>query len=133
MRKAFTGHASLVVHDVLGMPRRAPQSRAAIIFVSFLVSGALHSLVSPQSLKCASPPIMLYYCQFGGVVVLEHVVQRVLERYSATLNKTGLAGNQSNWQLLGYVWVICFHLWTSLKSTAPLVLCDRGHMAKVAT
>lgn len=124
MRKAFTAHASLLVHDVLGMPRRAPTSRAAIIFVSFMISGAMHSLVTPMPLKCVGPPLMLYYCGLGGVVVLENGVQKIFERYSTTLKKTGLVGKKFNWHILGFFWVIFFHLWTTAKSTYPLALCD---------
>lgn len=126
MRNAFTGHASLLVNDVLGMPPRTPQSRAAIIFVSFLISGAMHSLVTPVPLMCAAPKTMLFYSAAGGAVVLENVVQTAFQRYSIYLNKTGLVGKQFNWHVLGYLWVISFHLWTTAKSTYPLATCDFG-------
>lgn len=133
MRKAFTGHASLLVNDVLGLPRRTPQSRAAIIFVSFLISGAMHSLVTSLPLMCAAPQTMLFYGAVGGTVVLENVVQTVFQRYSISLKKTGLVGKQSNWHVLGYLWVVFFHLWTTAKSTYPLATCDSGRLMESPT
>lgn len=133
MRKAFTEHASLFVHDVLGMPRRAPQSRAAIILVSFLISGALHSLATPLPLRCAGPQTMLYYGGVGGIIVLENGVQTILRRYSTNWNKTGLVGNKANWYVLGYFWVAFIHLWTTAKSTYPLALCNSAFSMKYPT
>ncbi|MCJ1464441.1 hypothetical protein MMC07_003054 [Pseudocyphellaria aurata] len=122
MRKAFTGHASLLVYDVLGMPRRAPHSRAAIIFVAFLISGVMHSLTTPLPLRCAAPLTMLYYCGVGATVVLEYSLQSLFKRYFT--NKTGLVGDSPMLRVLGYLWVLFFHLWTTAKSTYPLTSCS---------
>ena len=130
MRKAFTGHASLLVHDVLGMPRRAPQSRAAIIIVSFMISGAMHSLVAFLPLTCAGPKLMLYYGGLGMVVALENGVQQIYWRYSTTLKQIGVDGNKSSWRVLGYLWVIFFHVWTTAKGTYPLAFCDSDLLMK---
>ena len=130
MRKAFTGHAGFLVHDVFGMPRRTLQSRAAIIMVSFLISGAMHSVVTPLAVRCAGPRLMLYYGGIGGMVVLEDRIQTLFRRYSATWNKTGLFSNKLNWHVLGYLCVAFFHLWTTAKTTYPLAFCDSALSTK---
>lgn len=122
MRKAFTGHASLLVYDVLGMPRRAPRSRAAIIFLAFLISGVMHSLATPLPLMCAAPLTMLYYCGVGATVVLEYGLQRLIERHF--IKRTGLTSDSSFLRVLGYIWVLFFHLWTTAKTTYPLTFCN---------
>lgn len=89
-----------------------------------MISGAMHSLVALLPLNCAGPKLMLYYCGLGMIVALENGVQQIFWRYSTTLNKIGLDGKKSNWRVVGYLWVIFFHVWTTAKSTYPLAFCD---------
>lgn len=125
MRRSFTAHASLLVCDILGLPRVSLVSRCAIILVSFFISGVMHTLVSPMPLFCAGSRIMLFYCGLGGVVILESLMMEFGGRYSGMIERKGLTPFL---HFCGYVWVAVFHVWTTAKVLYPSMVCIRQLM-----
>lgn len=120
MRRSFTGHASYIVSNILGLPRVSSITRCAIVFISFLISGIMHALVSPMPLSCAGPRVMLFYCGLAGVVILESMITRLCQRYNSRMEKNGLI---PYFQFAGYIWVGLFHVWTTPKVVYPSVVC----------
>ncbi len=124
MRRAFTAHASFFIHDILRLGRGSP-SRTAIVFVSFLISGAMHAVVSPLPLHCAGLRVLSYYCGLGALIMCENGLIRVYDRWCHRRadRSSGVIGHSKLCYIAGYVWVTFFHLWTTAKVVYPNVFC----------
>lgn len=122
MRKAFTGHAAFVVHDIMGMSRGTDFSRQVIILIACLISGGLHAIIPPVSLSCNGVWQVAYYCCVGATITLENVMRQFHRHYSVSLGGQELMGRSAR-RTAGYVWVIFFHLWTTSKFAYPPVVC----------
>lgn len=123
MRKAFTGHAAFLVHDIIAMPRGAAVSRYVIILTAFLISGAMHAIIPPVSLSCHGVWQVAYYCCVGATIALENVVQQIYRHYQTPLDGKGVERN-AYWRTAGYMWVTFFHLWTTSKFAYPPIVCE---------
>lgn len=138
MRKGFTGNASFLVCDVIGLPRGASVSRYAILLIAFLISGAIHAIIPPVSVisfSCEGPRILAYYCSAGGAIVLENFLQRIYRHYQKRLGGkggTGGVGKNRYWLITGYFWVAIFHLWATHRFLYPPVVCMYGANSAVS-
>lgn len=122
MRKAFTGHAAFLVHDIMGMSRGSEVSRHVILLTALLISGGMHAIIPPLSLSCHGVWQVAYYGSVGVTIVLENVVRRYYRRYQKSQAGKELLGSNAR-RAIGYMWVIFFHLWTTSKFAYPPVVC----------
>ncbi len=123
LRKVFTGHASFLIHDVMGIPRRIALARPAIVITAFLISGIIHLIsMRPRSLSCTGPWHFAFYCLMGVTVALERVLQQIYG-HSPTAWQRKMGARKAYWRTSGYVWVACFHLWTTARFAYPPMQC----------
>lgn len=126
MRKAFTGHAAFLVHDIMGLSRGSELSRQVIIMTALLISGGMHAIIPPASLSCDGAWQVAYYSCVGVTVVLENVVRQFHRHYQVSRNGKELIGRRTC-RTIGYMWVIFFHLWTTSTFAYPPVVCLHQH------
>ena len=133
MRKAFTGHASYLVNNILRLPKRGPISRYAIIYVSFMMSALMHTAITPGHERCLiGPQLTLYHCIIAAVVLEDVVIakcraasgQRVvttdtkeipekIRSQPRTIDvKDAHQTTALLWKLVGYSWVASFWMWS---------------------
>jgi hypothetical protein len=121
MRRAFTSHATLIVHDVLGLPRNNQFSRAVIVFLAFMISCLLHILASPDvPMKCNVWPQARYYACVGFFIVVENLFTMLIWPMIAGVhNKRSSVSSEDPktflHRLLGYSWVAFFEIWQCSK------------------
>lgn len=132
MRKAFTGHAAFVVHDIMGMSRGSEYSRHVIILIALLISGGVHAIIPPISLSCYGVWQVAYYCCVGATIALENVIRQFDRHYQISLGGKELVGRSAR-KTAGYAWVIFFHLWTTPTFAYPPVVCFNAAAAAVAS
>lgn len=126
MRKAFTGHASFLIYDVVGMSRGTAISRHAIVLTAFLISGVMHAIVSPISLSCDAPWQVAYYCCVGATIALENIAQQIYCHYQTAAGGKEVDDRKAYWRIAGYLWVTFFHLWSTAKFVYSPVQCMYG-------
>ena len=126
MRKALTGNAAFVVHDIMGVSRGTEFSRQAIILMALLISGGIHAITPPISLSCHGVWQIAYYCCVGATITLENVMRQFYRHYQISLGGKELMGKSAR-RTAGYMWVIFFHLWTTSKFAYPPVVCHYRH------
>lgn len=122
MRKAFTGNAAFLVHDIMGLSRGTEFSRQVIILVVLLISGSMHAVIPPLSLSCHGVWQVAYYCCVGATITLENVMRQFHRHYQISHGGKELMGRSAGTRA-GYMWVIFFHLWTTAKFAYPPVIC----------
>ena len=139
MRKAFTSHATLIVTRVLGLPRQGSISRFLIIYMTFMISCVMHIVANPGNEICSSYPQFRYYSSLVGAMFLEDgvirlyrsVTQRSQTPKLLNIDSEGKEAAKSNsksstskqthkepdmiWKLVGYTWVLSFHVWALSK------------------
>ncbi|MCJ1388066.1 hypothetical protein MMC18_000910 [Xylographa bjoerkii] len=146
MRKAFTAHASFILHNVLRLPRKGPVTRFLIIFLSFMFSAGLHALASPGIELCGMFFQARYYLLVIGAIVCEDLVISAwrLWKYPAVTPRETVAQEKKKedpnsitkhdtdengdavdllWSLLGFSWVVTFQTLSVSENVFGLYQC----------
>lgn len=123
MRKAFVEHARVLAHSILRMPPDSFATRFMIVQAVFFISGAMHIIALRISIRCGGKHLLIYYCGAGTVTILEHLVQRLYRQYQGIGPREDSGKLYPYWKILGYLWVIIFHVWTTPKIVYPIMTC----------
>lgn len=124
MRKAFVEHARVLVHSILRMPPDSFITRCMIVQAVFFISASMHIVALRISIRCGGKYLLIYYFGAGTVTVLENLVQRLYRQYHRTGPRKDLGKLYPYWKILGYLWVIFFHVWTTPKIFYPIITCS---------
>jgi len=114
LRSLLTGPAEKITYDVLQLPRGSLSARFCSVFISFALSGVMHSCagiaagMSPKQLNV----LHFFITQALGVVV-EDLVRLAFSKAKSQEGKKEKIGPPSlaN-RVIGYLWVAAFMTWS---------------------
>lgn len=106
----------------MGMRRGTAFSRSAILLTVFLISGVMHAMIPPVS-RCEFFWQVAYYGCVGITIALENFLGHIVRHYQAPAGGKEVVGASAYWRTAGYLWTLCFHLWTTAKFDYPLIAC----------
>ncbi|MCJ1372279.1 hypothetical protein MMC20_003502 [Loxospora ochrophaea] len=124
MRKALVAHSSVVVFDVLQLPRRSTVSRHMIGLLVFIMSGCIHAITAAGGIQCAGMAQIRYWAGMALAIMFEDAVVHLWHSiWSSGPQDKSASVLSSRWRFLGYFWVGLAHFWAVPKAYYPQVIC----------
>lgn len=126
MRSGLEGVSNFLTYDVLHLPSYGTIPRYAKIFFSFALSGVMHLFADAGGgLSMHQSGALQFFCMQALGIMVEDGVQAIYRQFSRD-TRSG-PGNAE--RIAGYIWVVCFLVWTSPVWVFPATLKMREEEA----
>ncbi|KAF7889118.1 hypothetical protein EAF00_009418 [Botryotinia globosa] len=119
-RQRLSSPAAWIIYDVLGMQKGSVAGRYAAMFIVFLISGISHAIPElATGLKWKQSGAVRYFLtQYFGIV-LEDVVKELSSKF-------GILRSEKSRNVIGYVWVFLFQVWSVPAWMYPQLVGIKG-------
>jgi hypothetical protein len=130
--RTYLGYATLISQKVLRIPRCSPLERLVVNFLVFLLSGAVHAIVTWRlEFRCGYWEDVGWFClNYAAILVEEGVLWAIAGlsggvRGRETKVKTRKPSDETPLvhKAVGFLWVFSFIFWSLPKSQFPKIAC----------
>jgi len=129
----FSIPASFITYSILRLPRRTLIGRLARIFLTFFISGILHTSVDIAGGMSwyESGSLRFFYMQALGII-MESCVEEALSGFAVQKAEVGSKSFVVPWaRKLGYVWTAAFMVWSTPAYSYPAIRRAEGGASDV--
>ncbi|TGO61259.1 hypothetical protein BOTNAR_0131g00050 [Botryotinia narcissicola] len=119
-RQRLSSPAAWIIYDVLGMQKGSLAGRYTAMFIVFLISGIIHAIAElATGLKWKQSGVVRYFLtQYFGIV-LEDIVKELSSKF-------GILRSEKLRNVIGYVWVFLFQVWSVPAWMYPQLVGIKG-------
>lgn len=124
---SYGSYSRFLSRNVLGLKRESVWDRSVVIAAMYLLSGAVHAVVSWHfGDACSWPSDVWWFCVNFGATAIETVVMQLVQSFADSIKQRARLEKwkQSEWsKILGYLWVYVFLFWSVPKWQYSKINC----------
>lgn len=124
----FSVPASFVAYNILRLPRRSHSGRSTKIFLTFFVSGILHTSVDlAAGISWQESGSLRFFCMQALGIIVESSLESAVYSYGARKAGGQFQPVMSPWtRPLGFVWTVAFLVWSTPAYSYPAIRRAEG-------